>query len=317
MTPGKVVPMAHVGGFEVDIRPPDGPRHWIAELARRQHGVVAHWQLIEGGLSHSAVQRLIRAGWLQPLYVGVYAVGHRALSWLGRCRAGVFAGGRDALLSHQPAGGLWEVHRSSSSAIHITVPRSRPGAAGLRVHRVRSLHPEDVAEIDGIPVTSLARTLLDNAEVLPVRQVIRMIEEAERRQVFDLGALERLLARSHGRHGVKPLRIALGELNGEPARVNSDWERDLIDFCDDHATPRPELNVIVEGFEVDALWRRAKLVVELDSWSHHRGRTAFENDRVKLATLQLAGYVVLPITWRRLEREPEEVARQIKLRVAA
>jgi hypothetical protein len=185
----------------------------------------------------------------------------------------------------------------------------------VKVHRVRSLHPEDVAEIDGIPVTGLARTLLDNAELLAIRQTVRMIEEAERRLVFDLGALERLLARSHGRHGVKPLRAALAQLNGEPARVNSDWERDLIDFCDDHDIPRPELNVIVKGYEVDALWRRAKLIVELDSWSHHRGRTAFENDRAKLATLQLAGYVVLPITWRRLEREPEEVARQIKLLV--
>jgi len=185
----------------------------------------------------------------------------------------------------------------------------------LVVHRVRSLHPEDVAEIDNIPVTSLARTLLDCAEVLPLRQVVRMIEEAERRQIFDLGAVERLLARSHGRHGVKPLRAAMAEIHGEPTRVNSDWERDLIDFCDDHDIPRPELNVLIEDYEVDALWREAELIVELDSWSHHRGRTAFENDREKIAALQLAGYTVLPITWRRLEREPDEVARQIKLRV--
>ena len=199
--------------------------------------------------------------------------------------------------------------------MHITAPRSRAGSGGLVVHRVRSLHPEDVAKVDGIPVTSLARTLLDNAEVLPLRQIVRMIEEAERRQIFDLGAVERLLARSHGRHGVKPLRAAMAEIHGEPTRVNSDWERDLIDFCDEFDIPRPELNAIVEGFEVDAFWRHAKLIVELDSWSYHRGRTAFENDRVKLAALQLAGYIVLPITWRRLEREPEEVACQIMRRV--
>jgi Protein of unknown function (DUF559) len=201
--------------------------------------------------------------------------------------------------------------------LHVTVARPRHGPRGVKVHRVRSLHPEDVAEIEGIPVTSLPRTLLDNAELLPLRQTIRMIEEAERRQIFDLGALERLLARSHGRHGVKPLRAALAQLDGEPARVNSDWERDLIDFCDDHGIPRPELNVIVNGYEVDALWRRAKLVVELDSWTHHRGRTVFESDREKIAALQLVGYVVLPITWRRLEREPEVVAEMIRRRVAA
>ncbi len=237
------------------------------------------------------------------------------MSWLGRCRAGVFAGGRHAVLSHPPAAALWEVRRTSSPVVHITAPRSRGHSGALIVHRVRSLHPEDVAEIDGIPVTSLARTLLDNAEVLPPREIIRMIEEAERRRVFDLRAVERLLARSHGRHGVKPLRAALAEINGEPQRANSDWERDFVDFCAAAHIPRPELNQIVECFEVDALWREAKLIVELDSWSHHRGRTAFENDRVKVATLQLAGYVVLPITWRRLEHEPQRIARQIKLRV--
>src|SRR3954447_26034374 len=211
--------MEHVGRFDVAIRPPYGPRQWIAGVAFRQHGVGAHRQLIEEGLSRSGVQRLVRAGWLHPLHTGVYAVGHRGVSWLGRCRAGVFAGGRHAVLSHPPAAGLWEIRRTASGTVHITVPRSRPGSPGLVVHRVRSLHPEDVAEIDGIPVTSLARTLLDNAEVLPLRQVIRMIEEAERREIFALGAVERLMRRSRGRHGLKPLAAALAEVNGEPVRV--------------------------------------------------------------------------------------------------
>jgi uncharacterized protein DUF559 len=309
--------MAHVDPLDAAIRNEKGPRRWIAELALSQHGAVAHWQLVRGGLRAGAIQRLIEAGWLHPLHKGVYAVGHPGISWLGRCSAVVLASGPGAVLSHPPAAGLWEVRRTSSPVLHVTVPRPRHGPRGVKVHRVRSLHAEDIAEIEGIPVTSLARTLLDNAEVLPLRQVVRMIEEAERRQIFDLGAVERLLARSHGRHGVKPLRAAMEAINGEPARVNSDWERDFLDFCADYGIPRPELNVIVAGYEVDALWRDAKLVVELDSWSHHRARSAFENDREKLAALQLAGFVVLPITWRRLEREPEAVARQIKRRAAA
>src|SRR4051794_33317398 len=118
--------MAHVGRLQAAIRPPDGPRQWIAELVLRQHGVVAHWQLIGGGLSRSGVQRLVQAGWPPPLHMGVYAVGPRGVSWLGRCRAGVFAGGPHALLSHPPAAGLWEIGRSASGTVHITVPRSRP-----------------------------------------------------------------------------------------------------------------------------------------------------------------------------------------------
>jgi hypothetical protein len=180
---------------------------------------------------------------------------------------------------------------------------------------VRSLHPEDFAVIDGIPVTSVARTSLDLAEVLPLRQVIRVLEQAERIGVFDLKAMHALLARSHGRRGLKPLKLALAEVNGEPPRTNSDWERDLLDFCDDYDIPRPELNVLVEGYVVDAFWRDRKLIAELDSWSHHRSRRAFEEDRRRDAILELAGYVVRRITWRMLEEDPEEVARLLKRRV--
>jgi hypothetical protein len=300
--------MAYVDPFEVAIRGRKGPRRWIAELAGRQHGVIAHPQLIAAGLSREAIQRLIAAGWLHPLHVGVYAVGHRAISWSGRCLGAVLACGAGAVLSHQPAAARWEVRRSSTAVVHVIVPRPRKGPSGTAVHRVRFLHPDDVACIDGIPVTSLSRTLLDNAEVLPLRQVIRMIEEAERLQIFDLKALEGLIARSRGRHGIKPLRAAVAAVTGEPPRTNSDWERDFLDFCDDHDIPRPELNVIVAGYEVDALWREQKLIVELDSWGHHRHRSVFENDRRKYGALQLAGYIVLPFTWRRLETEAEEVA---------
>jgi hypothetical protein len=280
-----------------------------------QHGVVAHWQLIAGGLSRSAIQRLIGAGWLHRLYVGVYAVGHDRLSWHGRCLAAVFACGPGAVLSHRSAGALWAIRPTSSPRLDVTLLRPRKGPRGLCAHHVRSLHAEDRAERDGIPLTSVARTLLHLAEVVPPRELIRAVEQAERLGLFDLDAVGRLIGRSRGRHGIGPLRAAIAAVEGEPPRVNSDWERDLLDFCDDHDLPRPELNVIVEGYEVDALWSDAKLIVELDSWDHHRSRRAFEEDRRRDAALQLAGYVVLRITWRRFEQEPEEVAGSIRRRV--
>jgi hypothetical protein len=116
---------------------------------------------------------------------------------------------------------------------------------------------------------------------------MRLLEQAERLGLFDLGAFE-------GCRG--PLKEALALMEPEPPRVNSPWERDLLDFCSDHGIPKPELNVMVEGFEVDALWRDKKLVVELDSWTFHRSPRAFVEDRRRVAVLQLAGYMVLPIT---------------------
>jgi hypothetical protein len=284
----------------------------LHELAERQHGRVANGQLLALGFSRSGIRRFVAARRLVPVHPGVYAVGHAARTAEAAWMAAVLAAGPRALLSHRSAAAAWELRRTSSGLVEVTAAsRSRRSLRGVRVHQTRGFHPHDVARITGIPVTSPARTLLDNAEVLPLRQVIRMIEEAERRQVFDLGAVERLLDRSRERHGVRPIRAALADINGEPARTNSNWERDLLDFCDDHDVPRPELNVIVEGYEVDALWRDKKLIVELDSWTHHRGRTAFENDRRKYGVLQLAGYIVLPITWRRLEQEPAAVAEMI------
>jgi hypothetical protein len=270
------------------------PLRAVADLAAREHGVVALQELIDLGVSATRVKRWAADGQLHRIHRGVYAVGHAALTEHGRWMAAVKACGPGAALSHQSGAALSDLRRSSSPIIHVTTP-GRANPRGIRVHRVRRLHPDDVAVVDRVPVTSVARTLLDLADVLPPRQLIRAIEQAERLQLFDLKAIDRLLARSSGRR-LKTLRSAIAAVNGEPPRVNSDWERDLLDFCDDNGIPRPELNVIVEGYEVDALWRDKKLIVELDSYAFHRHLAAFENDRRKDGTLQLAGYMVVRIT---------------------
>jgi hypothetical protein len=268
----------------------------VAALARRQHGVAEHGQLIRLGLSPSAIGRWVADGRLHRVHRGVYSVGHRLLTAHGRWMAGVLACGRSAVLSHQCAAALWDLLRSSSPKVHVT-SSGRGSPRGLNVHRVRRLHPEDCTVVDGIPVTTVARTILDLAEALTPRQLIRVLEQAERLGVFDLIAIERVLARNPGRHGTKPLRAAIVAVHGEPPPfVNSEWERDFLDFCEDHDIPKPELNVIVEGFLVDAFWRDRNLIVELDSWRHHRSRRAFEEDRLKSAKLQLAGYLVPQIT---------------------
>ena len=159
---------------------------------------------------------------------------------------------------------------------------------------------------DGIPVTSLPRTLLDLAELLPRTGLERAWEQAERLRLLDVRAVERLLARSNGR-----ARRALRELVEEalePPPTRSDFERDYLDLCKRTGIPRPAVNAIVEGYEVDMAWMRQKLIVELDSYTHHHTRGAFERDRERDAVLQLAGYRIVRITHRRLKREPNAVA---------
>ena len=259
--------------------------HALSQFAENEHGVAGLDDLLRLGFSRGAVKRWAANGRLYRVHRGVYAIGRPDLTVHGKWLAAVKACGLGAVLSHLSAAALWSLSRSVSAAVHVSTPR-RVRPPGITVHRVAALGPGDWEMRDRIPVTSVARTLADCAETMPTRAVVRMLEQAERLGLFDLPALRARPA----------LTEALAQMAGEAPRVNSDWERDLLDWCDDIGVPRPELNVVVEGFEVDALWPAQRVIVELDSWLYHRSRRAFVHDRRKAAALQLAGYLVLPFT---------------------
>ena len=163
---------------------------------------------------------------------------------------------------------------------------------------------------DGIPVTTVARTLLDLAEVVAPSDLARAVEASERLRLFDLGAVEDVIARSPGRRGLRALGSALAAYRPPPV-TRTELERRLVCLCRDAGLDVPEMNVLVEGLEVDALWRDRRLVVELDS-SYHATTAAFERDRIRDATLQLAGYRVIRFTYRRVLDEPEAVVHTIR-----
>jgi very-short-patch-repair endonuclease/predicted transcriptional regulator of viral defense system len=286
----------------------------IAEIATRQHGVIEHDQLVALGLGRGAIRHRLANGRLHRRYRRVYTVGHCANAMWTSFMAAVLACGPGALLSHRDAAELWGLLRHASSKIHVTVPgRARHGSAGIVIHRPRSLHPEDRAVCEGIPVTSVARTLLDLAAVVPFRQLVRTVEQAERLELFDLRAVESLLARSHGRAGVRALRAAIPEAARDVVHwTASDLEREFLGLCREAALPEPAVNLWVEGFEVDAVWPAQKLVVELDSWEYHRTRAAFERDRQRDSALQLAGYRVIRVTQRRIERETADLVSELR-----
>jgi hypothetical protein len=294
--------MIDLGRITPHMRGKSGPPA-VAELATRQHGVVALWQLLELGLGRKAVEYGARTGRFQKLYRGVYAVGHTALSLNGRLIAAVFSAGPNAVLSHRSAAMLWGLLRDSRRVIDVSTPdRGRTGKSRVRVHRVRRLEAADVAVVDEIPVTSVARTLYDIARTETPRQLRYALDQAERLQLMDVRALERFECR--------PLAAAL-EAMKEPANTNPGIERLFLDLCDDAGLPRPEMNVFVEGYNVDAVWRDQKVVVELDSRAHHMNTRAFEEDRERDETLQLAEYRVIRVTWRRLTGDPAGVVARL------
>jgi len=225
----------------------------------------------------------------------------------------VLACGEGALLSHRDAAALWNLRDTARSAIDVSVlGAKRRSRSRLTIHAASDMHPDDRAEIDGIPLTSVARTLLDLAEVVSDTELRRAYEAAERLRVLDIRAVNELLDRSNGRRGVGAL-LALLDYDPEPAvDSKSTLESMFLKLVREAGLPLPQLNVLVEGYLVDAYWPRAGLVVELQSYEHHAHRQAFERDNSKLTRLQVAGHAVLPLTHRKLRDQPGEVVGAVR-----
>ncbi|MGZ4283296.1 MAG: DUF559 domain-containing protein [Solirubrobacteraceae bacterium] len=283
-------------------------------MAGRQHGVVARRQLLGAGFSRHLIQDRITSGHLTRVHRGVYAVGHRKLTLKGVWMGAVLSCGPGAVLSHRGALALWELRRSESGLIDVTVPgrTGRRGPRRVRVHRSKLLQEGDVAEVDGIPVTSLAWTVVDYAAIANQLQVRSVLEAMERRGLYIGRELDELLERTPNRKGVKTLRAAIADMTGPAPWLQSVLEETFRELIRGSDLPDYEANAIVEGECVDALWRKERVIVELDGYAFHKSRAQFEADRRRDAKLAVAGYRVLRVTQQRLQNEPEAVLADLR-----
>jgi hypothetical protein len=281
--------------------PPDARVAWVAA---RQHGVIDHEQLARVGITRWGVHRRVSAGWLHRRHVGVFAVGHTALTERGRFTAAVLAGGAGAVLSHRSAATLWGL-MDVTDPMDITVPgRRRRGPAGVIVH-AGHLAAKDIARIDGILVTAIARTLLDLAEVVDVPTLVACIDRTGNR--LRPGLMSSMLNEHRGRRGLKPLRQALLITRPQDILTRSELERRALSLIAAADLPAPEVNVRVYGYEVDLLWRAQRLIVELDGRRWHDNPAARERDSRRDANLVCRGYGVMRLTWRQVVNDPEWV----------
>jgi very-short-patch-repair endonuclease len=273
----------------------------IAALAKRQHGLVSWAQLLALGLSAQAVHRRVCAGRLHVIYRGVYAVGHPVLTLEGRWMAAVLACGEGAVLSHGSAAAAWDLRPLGAGAIHVTVPSTagRSRRTGLRLHRSRTLAPDDTTTHRAIPITTPARTIIDLARTLTDRPLEKALDRADQLGLIDFAELN-----------TRPIPLSLQAqlARYEPTLTRSEAEEALLGLCDAYNLPRPETNTIIEGEEVDAVWREAKLIVEVDGYRYHRSPTAFETDRARDVKLTLAGWRVLRFTYAQITQQPAYVA---------
>jgi very-short-patch-repair endonuclease len=265
----------------------------IARIAARQHGVVSVHQLYSLGVSSSAIGDRVTAGRLHRLHRGAYAVGHLSLSNQGRWMGAVLACGPDAVLSHRSAAELWQMLPVGSRAggdppiVHVTIAGEGRHRGGIRAHRSSTLSPGDFTLRRGIPVTKPARTLEDLRRTFPRSVFAAALRQAE----F--------------------LRLPIGK--GIVAdHTRSELEARFLALVRHRRLPLPEVNARVDRFVVDFLWRRERLIVEVDGWESHGTRSAFEEDRARDARLRLLGFDVVRFTWRQLEEDSPGVARAIR-----
>lgn len=281
----------------------------LARIAAQQHGVVHLDQLLAIGLRIGAVNARVRNGRLHRLHRCVFAVGHTRVSREARWLAAVLALGDGAVLSHVSAAALWGIRPSSATRAHVTVPTSagHPHRAGIVVHRSRTLTPADVERRGVIAVTSVARTLLDLAAMLAAGPLERAVERSLSLRLFDLAAVSTVIDANPTRPGATTLRRIIATIHHEPAVTRSKLEDLMRDLCDAHGLPRPEVNALVGGEEVDFLWRARRLIVETDGHADHGTRSAFERDRAKDARMTLRGYRVVRFTYRQVVCAPGTV----------
>lgn len=288
----------------------------IAEVARRQHGVLSTQQLLECGLSLSGISRRADDGGLHRLHRGVYAVGHVAPSppreWMAAvlaCRRGVgqLSDGYGSILdvwgaalSHLSASRLWRLLPLGAGPVDVTLPGDggKKRRQGVRIHRSTSLLPASVTIRSGIPVTTPARTIAD----------LRRASTGKRRLITP-----RELRRAIRQANVLGLPIDEGDRR---RRERSDLEEDFLALCRRHRLPAPEVNVRVGEHLVDFLWPEKGLVVETDGYIYHRGRAAFEDDRSTDLSLRALGYDVMRFADSQIEGEPAQIAAVLRPRLA-
>ena len=310
-------PVDHRDGGEVFTRW-SGEEIW--SLATRQHGVIERRQLLALGASRRTIDRWLRERRLRPIHRGVYLVGHGAPTRRGWCMAAVLACGEGAAASHRCAAWIqqliaWVPHRP---AVSVPVKRhARP--PGIAVHRIQRLEP---VVVDALPVTPVARTIVDLAAISRRRTLEKVIEEAHVQGVFDLRDIHTTLDRIARPRGVRLLRSVLADFRPGTTLTRSDLEEAMLALCDQAGLPRPECNrhvPLLDGtlVEVDFLWREHGVIAEADSNRYHATHPKRRRDRAKWRALQLAGWIVLPIPEEDLAERPAAILADVRTALAA
>lgn len=197
------------------------------------------------------------------------------------------------VLSHRSAAELWGLLPIANRPIHVSVPgiSGKKMRRNLHIHRSRTLTPDLVTSRRGIPVTTPERTIADLRRAAVIRGCPATVSPRD-------------LRRAIRQAGVLGLRV---DANAKADRTRSELEHMFLRLCRRHRLPMPEVNVSINAFLVDFLWRDRRLIVETDGYRYHGDRAAFEEDRDRDLSLKVLGYEVIRLSYRQVAKEPTRV----------
>jgi hypothetical protein len=247
----------------------------LESLARRSQGVVARDEAVAAGVTRHQIARCLKNGVLWPEFEGVYRVGHRAPSVEAHYMAAVKACGKDAVLRGRAAAYLWGLLRGEAPGPEVLTPTERR-IKGIKTGRSRRIDRRDVTKRNGIPITTVARTIVDLAADETPEDLALHFHAAATRYKLKPHHVEAVLKRRHNAKGAKKLRRVI---YGDTRPLLSDLERGFIALLEAHNIPLPKTNIPRHGHWVDCRWPQHRLTVELDSYRYHGTRHAWETDQ--------------------------------------
>jgi hypothetical protein len=278
-------------------------------LRAARHCVITFDQLRALGLSADEIDYRADVGRLHRKYTEVFAVGRPDLPLDGVFLAAVLACGPKAILSHRSALRKWGLRGGGTYRIDVTAPRSIKPKRGIRLHRPLHLDALDTSIVDGIPITSIAQTLLDVAAPSYRFNVGKLLHEAAVQELLDMRAIWAVLARSPRAPGARRLDWASRE---EVPFTRSELEEAALSLFRSFSVPEPETNEWVwDGeklVEVDFLWRKLGLIVEVDGGRYHSTRWRRRQDAAKTAALRAQGWTVIRFADVEINGTPAQVA---------
>jgi very-short-patch-repair endonuclease len=272
---------------------------------------VSRAQLEGLGASDGTVTRWVSDAYLHRILPGVYAIGHSASSVEGDLAAVLLYAGPGAMLSHATAAWWFGLIDHQPLGTDVRTPRRCTSLPAVRVHDRRGL---ERVRHKGFPITTLPQTLLDLAVLAPLDRVRYALAQAEYHHGLAVGSVWGILGR--GRPGSANLRKALARHEPRLARTRSGLERAFLALCERHQIPLPEINVMLEGWLVDAVWPEHRVVVELDGYQGHRFRAQLERDHERDLVLRAAGYIVVRYSEAQVTHRPARVAADLRVQLS-